>query len=95
MSSIRLVVPEAPAQAAAGAAAQRSIKGKGLRLGALDNSKSNADHLLRMMIDGLKAQMPVESVVTYRKPSVSQPADVQILDKLADEADVVISAMAD
>jgi hypothetical protein len=95
MTVVRLVIPEAPAQQAVSAPAPRSIKGKGLRLGTLDNSKSNADHLLRMLIEGVKAEIPIESVVSYRKPSVSEPAAHDILDRLTEEADVVISAMAD
>jgi hypothetical protein len=39
--------------------------------------------------------VPVTSVVTLRKPTVSLPAPADILDRLADEADVVVSAMAD
>ena len=95
MSKILLVVPEAPAQQAAGGEAQRVIRGKGLRIGTLDNSKSNADHLLRMLIEGLKGAAEVVSVVSLRKPSVSEPANAKVLDRLAAEADVVISAMAD
>ena len=75
--------------------ALRVIKGTGLRIGTLDNSKSNADHLLRMLIEGLQAQTQVASVVSLRKPSVSEPASAKVLDRLAAEADVVISAMAD
>ncbi len=95
-SKILLVVPEAPVQQAASTSKQRTLgTGKGLRIGTLDNSKSNADHLLAMLIDGMKAQMPVQSVVSLRKPTPSLPADAAVLDQLAEEADVVISAMAD
>jgi hypothetical protein len=94
-NKILLVVPEAPVQQAAAAAAQRAIAGKGLRLGTLDNSKSNADHLLAMLVEGVKAQMTVDSVISLRKPTPSLPADDKVLDKLAEEADLVISAMAD
>lgn len=80
MSKVLLVVPEAPVQQAVSDVAQRSIKAKGLRIGTLDNSKSNADHLLRMLFDGLKAQAAVASVVSLRKSSVSEPASPQILD---------------
>jgi len=95
-NKVLLVVPEAPVQQAAAAATQRTIAaGKGLRLGILDNSKSNADHLLNMLVEGVKAQMAVASVVALRKPTPSLPADQKVLDQLAEEADVVISAMAD
>jgi hypothetical protein len=95
MGKLVLVVPEAPVQEAAAAAMQRAIAGKGLRLGTLDNSKSNADHLLTMLIAGIQSQMKVESVVSLRKPTPSLPADARVLDQLAEQADVVVSAMAD
>lgn len=95
MTKTLLVVPEAPVQAAAAAAAQRPIVGKGLRVGILDNSKSNADHLLNMLVASLRTQMDVASVVALRKPTPSLPAEAAVLDKLAEEADIVISAMAD
>lgn len=94
-NKITLVVPEAPVQQAAATTTQRAISANGLRLGILDNSKSNADHLLKMLVEGVKAQMAVDSVVSLRKPTPSLPADPKVLDQLAEEADVVISAMAD
>ena len=90
-----LVVPEAPVVQAAAGAAQRKLSGEGLRIGILDNGKGNADHLLRFIVDGMQASLPVKSVVMLRKDSVSLPAPGAILDRLASEADVVVSAMAD
>jgi hypothetical protein len=90
-----LVVPEAPAPEMAGAAAQRRLAAGGVRLGILDNSKGNADHLLRFIAEGIKSALPVASVVSLRKGSVSLPAPADILDRLATEADFVVSAMAD
>ena len=97
MSKVLLVVPEAPAPApAAAATAERRKAGRGgLRLGVLDNSKGNADHLLRFIVEGVKAAVPVASVVMLRKGSVSLPAPGDIIDQLAREADFVVSAMAD
>ena len=92
---ITLVVPEAPVPEAAPAAAGRKAGKSGLRLGVLDNSKGNADHLLRFIVEGIKAAMPVASVVMTRKGSVSLPAPAEILDQLTREADFVVSAMAD
>jgi hypothetical protein len=95
MSKIMLVMPEAPAPEAAATTGRRKAAAGGLRLGVLDNSKGNADHLLRYIVEGVKAGLPVASVVMKRKGSVSLPAAGDVLDQLAREADFVLSAMAD
>ena len=95
VNRVRLVVPEAPAPAAAAVVNERSIGKQGIRLGVLDNSKGNADHLLKFIVEGLKGKVPITSVVQLRKGSVSLPAPAEILDQLTREADVVVSAMAD
>jgi hypothetical protein len=92
---VLLVVPEAPAPAGTAVVDERRIGKQGLRLGVLDNSKGNADHLLRFIVDRVKSTVPVSSVVTLRKASVSLPAPAEILDRLSAEADIVVSAMAD
>ena len=98
---ITLVAPDAPdapdastKEAEAPAASPRSAQ-TGLRFGLLDNSKGNADHLLRFIVEGVKALLPVASVVALRKDSVSLPAPADILDRLAAESDYVLSAMGD
>jgi hypothetical protein len=73
----------------------RTLGNGGIRLGVLDNSKANADHLLNLIIEGVKKEFEVDSVVVKRKPASSRPATDQMLDELAKEADLVISAMAD
>jgi hypothetical protein len=95
--TVRLVIPAAPAptQTAGTPVVQRRISDKGIRLGVLDNSKGNADHLLKMIVEGVRAQVPLASVAFARKPYVSMAAPQEMLDKLALEADIVISAMAD
>ena len=92
---VRLVIPEAPPPAVVAAGKQRDFQAGGIRLGLLDNSKGNADHLLNFIVEGVKAQVKVASVVTLRKPSPSIPADKAVLDELSEKADCVISAMAD
>jgi len=93
---VKLVIPYAPPPAGASeATAQRGISAKGIRLGILDNSKGNADHLLRMVVEGVRKEVTLSSVVSLRKPFVSMAAPDEILEQLAKEADVVISAMAD
>ena len=88
------IIPEAPPPAEAPRSRERQRTG-GLRLAVLDNSKSNADHLLELIVQSVKAKMPVSSVLMRRKPSPAAGADPGLLDDLADNADCVISAMAD
>jgi len=95
MGKVILVVPEAPVSATGVAAESRKAGKSGLRLGVLDNSKGNADYLLKFIVEGVTAAVPVASVVSLRKDSVSLPAPGAILDQLAAEADFVVSAMAD
>jgi hypothetical protein len=92
---MKIIVPEAPAAAATAPQAHRARKGAGLRLGLLDNSKSNADHLFRFLIAGIRAAMPIASVVSLRKSLPSVAADRGLIEQLAKEADLVVSAMAD
>lgn len=95
MAKTFLVVPDAPLEDVAQLKSNRTLGKSGIRLGVLDNSKANADHLLNMIIEGVKKEFKVDSVVVKRKPASSRPATDQILDELANEADLVISAMAD
>jgi len=95
VEKIRLVIPEAPSPQAVAATETRVVAKGGIRLGILDNSKGNADHLLRFIVDGVKALMPVASVVALRKDSVSLPAPADILERLVAESDYVLSAMGD
>ncbi len=92
---IRLVNPEAPAPQAVAAPDIRAVAKGGIRLGILDNSKGNADHLLRFIVEGVKALVPVASVLALRKDSVSLPAPKEILEQLAKGSDYVVTAMAD
>ena len=95
MGKTFLVAPDAPAEEVAQVKATRTLGDKGIRLGVLDNSKGNADHLLNFIVEGVKKEFKVDSVVVKRKPASSAGATNEILDTLAKEADLVVSAMAD
>ena len=95
MGKIFLVVPDAPIEDVAQLKSNRTLGSAGIRLGILDNSKANADYLLNLIVEGVKKEYKVDSVVIKRKPTSSRPATDQVLDELAKEADLVISAMAD
>jgi hypothetical protein len=66
-----------------------------LRLGVLDNSKANADHLLASLVERLRAEIPLSAVVSERKPTSSRPATDQVLARLAQETDCIVAAMGD
>jgi hypothetical protein len=95
MQKIFIVAPDAPLEQTEQLQANRKLGSGGIRLGVLDNSKGNADHLLNMIVEGVKKEFDVGSVVYRRKPASSAPATDEILDELATEADLVVSAMAD
>lgn len=81
------MVPDAPAEDVAQLKSSRTLGNRGIRLGVLDNSKANADHLLNLIIEGVKKEFKVDSVVVKRKPASSGPATDQVLDELAKDAD--------
>jgi hypothetical protein len=95
MSLRHCVSPEAPVNAQRPVEVKQRASASGIRLGILDNSKSNADHLLQFLLDAAKGELPVEHAVKRRKPAASRPADAAVIDDLVREADFVLSAMAD
>lgn len=96
MGKMFIVAPDAPLEEAQQLKPDRTLNASGgIRLGVLDNSKANADHLLSLIVEGVKKEFKVDSVVIKRKPASSRPATDELLDELAKEADLVVSAMAD
>lgn len=93
--AVMWISPEAPAPQASRAGAGRGRSHGPLRFGVLDNSKSNADQLLGLVIAAVRAQHPDAVIVQTRKPSAANRAGAELLDRLERETDVVVSAMAD
>ncbi|MSP98607.1 MAG: hypothetical protein EXR29_15595 [Betaproteobacteria bacterium] len=89
------IVPEAPVRQQAPVTVTRKAPAGPIRLGILDNSKGNADHLLGLLIEGSRAAFPIGALTSLRKPNAAAAADSRLLDQLAAEADLVVSAMAD
>ena len=75
------------------AARVRSLDG--LRLGILDNTKWNANKLLREVRDQLKAAYPLAEVHYYRKESFSKFAAPELIDTIRRENDIVLTAIGD
>lgn len=75
--------------------ALRSLDLRGKRLGLLDNSKPNARELLEEVAHALDERYELASVVVVRKPTMSVPAAEQLLERLAEECDVVLTGSGD
>ncbi|MBX9700672.1 MAG: hypothetical protein K2X74_14640 [Acetobacteraceae bacterium] len=67
----------------------------GLRLGVLDNSKWNANKLLRGAAAALGARIPFAAVHYYVKHSFSKDADPALIARIAAECDIVLTAIGD
>lgn len=68
---------------------------RGLRLGILDNTKWNANKLLRALRAGLEAAHGLEPTGYYRKESFSRFAEPRLLDEIRAASDVVVTAIGD
>jgi hypothetical protein len=67
----------------------------GLRLGILDNTKWNANRLLRKTAARLVDRHPFAAVNYYRKESFSKDADPALLATIAGANDIVLTAIGD
>lgn len=77
------------------ALSERPVTLGGLRLGVLDNTKWNANRLLRKTVTGLQQETSFAAVNYYRKESFSKEADPALIATIADENDVVVTAIGD
>jgi hypothetical protein len=87
--------PRGVVEAAPVAAAPRVTKLGGLRLGLLDNTKWNANKLLRGVRDQLAARHGFGAVNYYSKESFSLAAAPELIARIAAECDVVVTAIGD
>ena len=67
----------------------------GLRLGILDNTKWNANKLLRELRDRLQARHRLAAVNYYRKESFSRFAAPELIATIRAENDIVLTAIGD
>jgi hypothetical protein len=67
----------------------------GLRLAILDNTKWNANKLLRELRERLQAEHRLAAVRYYRKESFSRFADPALIGQIRDESDLLLTAVGD
>ena len=77
------------------ALAARAADLNGLRLGVLDNTKWNANRLLRKTAAKLQEEYSFAAVNYYRKESFSKDADSALIETIAANNDIVLTAIGD
>ena len=77
------------------ALSERPAKLDGLRLGVLDNTKWNANRLLRKTVATLQQEFSFAAVNYYRKESFSKDADPALIESIAVDNDIALTAIGD
>ena len=95
MNGIPVYDPRGVVEAAPLATAPRVRKLDGLRLGLLDNTKWNANKLLRGVRERLATEHAFRAVNYYRKESFSLAAAPALIAEIAADNDLVITAIGD
>ncbi len=95
MKTIPVYDPRGVVEAAPLATAPRVKKLEGLRLGLLDNTKWNANKLLRGVRDRLAQKHAFGAVNYYRKESFALAATPELLADIAAHNDIVLTAIGD
>jgi len=85
-STVRAAFSRAPRR-------HRDLNGK--RVGLLNSTKYNSDHLLDGIADLLRERYSVGEVVRTRKPYFGRPVPDEMAREMASRCDVVITAIGD
>lgn len=67
----------------------------GLRLGVLNNTKWNASRLLALTTERLQGEARFAAVNLYEKESFSKNAAPELIERIAAENDIVLTAIGD
>ena len=95
MSEVAVFDPRGRVDVERVALSPRAAALKGLRLGILDNTKWNANRLLRKTAALLEAQHDIAAVHYYKKESFSKYADPALIAEIAASTDIVLTAIGD
>jgi hypothetical protein len=95
MGDLTVFDPRGRVDAEQRALAPRAAGLKGLRLGILDNTKWNANRLLRKTAALLEEQHGIGAVTYYKKESFSKAAEPALIAEIAEANDIVLTAIGD
>jgi hypothetical protein len=94
-SPLLLFDPRGEVREAVSPIAERKRTLEGLRLGVLDNSKWNANKILRGASSALSRRAGFAAVNYYVKESFSKDAAAELIERIASDNDVVLTAIGD
>ena len=94
-NSVPVYDPRGVVDAAPLATSPRVKKLEGLRLGLLDNTKWNANKLLRGVRDRLAQKHTFGAVNYYCKESFAVAAAPELINRIAAENDIILTAIGD
>jgi hypothetical protein len=95
LATLTLLDPRVEARPQTTARVPRPADLRGKRVGFLANSKPNADEFLVALGELLRERHALGEVVHLRKPTPSRPAPAPLLDRLAADCDLVVTAVGD
>jgi len=95
MDELSVFDPRGRVDAKRVALAPRASALKGLRLGILDNTKWNANRLLRKTAVLLEGERGIAAVAYYKKESFSKSAEPALIAEIAANSDIVLTAIGD
>jgi hypothetical protein len=87
--------PRGTVEAKPRSTAARPVRLEGLRLAVLDNTKWNANKLLRRSMAQLADEVRFASVTYYRKESFSRVAAPELVREIVANNDLVLTAIGD
>ena len=87
--------PSGSAKAAQHSVAKRVNDVRGLRIGLLENGKTNAEKFLTMVGEILVSRYGAKSFAMYSKEALSKPAPRAVLDALVGDSDVAVTGIGD
>jgi hypothetical protein len=87
--------PRGTVAAEATSIAARPRKLAGLRLAVLDNTKWNANKLLRRSMQRLNDELGLSEINYYRKESFSKVAAPELIQEIVGRNDIVLTAIGD
>lgn len=75
--------------------AERQTPSKSMRIVLVNNGKPRTTELLTYMAEALKQHFPVSSITVHSKSSAGSPLEDDIADRIAEEADLVLTGLGD